>query len=244
LGVVSDSDSVLAERLAAVFARMSGLFLSTDAVTTALNLITSLAVQTLPKTVGAGISLVDQDGKRLTAAATDQVVRRADALQYELGQGPCLTALADRVLVRMDDLAQDDRWSGWARPAAELGLRSAMSAPLVAGAEALGALKVYARVPDAYTDREEHVLMMFATQAAMLLANMHTAQDAERVSDELKDSLRGREVITLAKGIVMAREGVDERMAFLTLFDTARREQITLRKAAERLARTTVRRLR
>ncbi|OXM62898.1 GAF and ANTAR domain-containing protein [Amycolatopsis vastitatis] len=237
-------DELTAGQVAAVFARMSGLLLSSDKVDTALKLITALAVEMVPGTTGAGISLMDRHGERVTAAATDQVVEWADALQYQLGHGPCLTAWSDRVVVRVDDLAVDERWPSWSRPAAELGLRSALSAPMVAGPEPLGALKVYAAQPRSYGEREEQLLTMFASQAAMLISNMRTAQDAERASGQVAEALRGREVVELAKGIIMARDHVDERTAFLTLAQLAEQEHTTVRHTAERLAQSTVRRRR
>ncbi len=237
-------DELTADHLATVFARMSGLLLSSEKVDTALKLITALAVEMVPGTTGAGISVLDRRGQRETAAATDEVVERADALQYQLGRGPCLTAWADRKIVRVDDLAQDERWPSWSRPAAALGLRSALSAPMVAGSEPLGALKVYATQPHAYAEREEHLLTMFASQAAMLISNLRTARDAERISAQAAKILHGREVVKLAKGIVMARDGVDERAAFLTLAQMAEQQRTTLRETAERLAQSTVRRLR
>jgi Stage II sporulation protein E (SpoIIE) len=82
----------LVEELGAVFARASGLLLSREVVRTALSLITSLAEEAFPGTGGAGITLLDEHGARVTAAATDAVVERADRLQYQLGQGPCLAA--------------------------------------------------------------------------------------------------------------------------------------------------------
>jgi GAF domain-containing protein len=146
--------------------------------------------------------------------------------------------------VRIDDLASDERWSSWSRQAFELGLRASLSVPLVAGTQTLGALKVYATHPGAVGRREEHVLTMFAAQAAMFLANMRAAEDAERATGQIADSLRGREVISMAKGIIMARDEIDERTAFLTLAHTASQQRITLRQVAERLARSTVRRRR
>jgi GAF domain-containing protein len=220
------------------------LLLSPEKVDTALRLITALAVEMVPGTTGAGISLLNGQGEPMTAAATDDLVERADTLQYRLGDGPCLTAWEHRVVVRIDDLAEDKRWPSWSRPAAELGLRAALSAPLIAGSEPLGALKVYAVEPYAYGEREEQLLTMFATQAAMLVADMRTAHDAERVSAQVADRLRGRDVVKLAKGIIMARDGVDERAAFLTLAHLAEQHRSTLRHTAERLAQSTVRRLR
>lgn len=232
------------DQLAAVFARMSGLLLGSDTVSVALALITGLAAEMVPRTAGAGITLTDPSGERMTAAATDDLVEQADAVQYELGLGPCLTAWADRVLVRIDDLAKDERWPSWSRRAAALGLRSSLSLPLVAGTRSLGAIKIYAVHPHAYKDREEHLVTMFAAQAAMLLANMRASEDAERASGLVVQSLHSRETITLAKGIVMARDGVDERTAFLTLAHTARQQHATVREAAEKLSRSTIRRLR
>ncbi|MFC8045519.1 GAF and ANTAR domain-containing protein [Nocardia sp. NPDC057353] len=231
-----------AEQIAAAFARMSGLFLTVEAVETAQSMITALAAEMVPHTAGAGLSLLDVAGDRVSAAATDEVVLRADAMQYELGAGPCLTAWADRIVVRIDDLDADERWPVWARSAAELGLRSSLSAPLVTGSSALGAVKVYATEAFAYGPREEHIVTMFAAQAAMLLAHRAAATDAERVSARIAESLRSRELVALAKGIVMARDGVDERSAFLILANSARRQRLTVLQVAERLAASTARR--
>lgn len=227
-----------------MFARTSGLLLSTETVHTALRLITSAAVEMVPGSLGAGVSLLDAEGRQVTAAATDAVVDRADSLQYELGTGPCLTAWERHESVRLNDIAEDDRWPDWSGAVAEVGMRSALSVPLVAGSRALGAMKVYAALPDVFGEREERLLTMFAAQAAILLANMRSAEDARRISATLKNALRGREVTNLAKGVIMGREGVDERAAFLTLAGAARQHGETVRQTAERITRSTVRRLR
>lgn len=234
----------LADELGSVFARVSGLLLSREVVDRALALLTTLTKETFPGTSDAGITLLDEDGNRVTAAATDALVEEADLLQYELGRGPCLTAWEQRTVVRIGDIAEDDRWPEWAQAAAALGMRSLLSAPVVAGSDALGAVKVYAAQPRAYDDRDAHRLTLFATQAAIFLVNLKTMRDAERISEELKDSLRGRDAIALAKGFIMARDGVDERTAFLALVDLAQQESRPVRQVAERLAHSTVRRRR
>jgi hypothetical protein len=107
----------LAEELSQVYARMSGLLLSEETVQTALDLVTSLALDTIGGAVGAGVTLIDADGNRESAAATSPLVARADALQYDLDEGPCLTAWADNVQVRIDDLQTDEPWPAWRRAA-------------------------------------------------------------------------------------------------------------------------------
>ncbi len=231
----------LSDEVAGVFARMSGLLLSEETVGSVLRLVTKLTQETFPDTVGAGLSVFGSDGARITAAATDELVEQADRIQYEIHSGPCLVAWADRTVVRVDDFAGDTRWPEWTRRALELGLRTSLSAPLVAGDTALGAMKVYGTSPGVYGPREESLLGMFAIQAAVLVANTKSYTDAHRVSTRLQTSLRGRDVLNIAKGILMARGHVDEQTAFLQLAKTAQRRQRPVLEAAEELVRTTVR---
>ena len=160
-----------AQELGAVFARVSGSLLSRETVDTALRLITAVAKEAFPGSSGAGITLLDEHGRRVTSAATDALVEEVDILQYQLEEGPCLAAWHLRTVVRIDDVRTDPRWPSWAQAAADTGMRASLSAPMVAGDEALGALKVYAARPAAYGEREERLLPMFATQAAIWLAN-------------------------------------------------------------------------
>lgn len=239
-----DTQLPLANELAAVFARMSGLLLSTETVNTTLELITALAKEVVADSDGAGVTLLDEHGDRGTAAATDPVVSQVDSLQYQLDEGPCLTAWERRTLVRVDDLTREDRWPRWTPAAVATGMRAVLSAPLVAGDEGLGALKVYSRRPGAYDDHDEHLMTMFAAHAAVLLANVRSYEDAKRVSGELRESMRARDLVNMAKGVLMAREMTDERTAFLLLAGIARERGRPLHEVADDVAGSTLRRRR
>jgi GAF domain-containing protein len=234
----------LADELYAVHARMSGLLLSEETVSSALQLVVSLAKETVPGSTGAGVTLVDGDGRKTTAVATDPLVERADALQYELDDGPCLTAWAQRTVVQLNEIPTDARFPQWAEAVQELGLWSSLSAPLVAGDDALGAVKVYSVSPRAYDSHSQHLLTMFAAQAAIVVANMQSLENAKRVSDELKETLRGRDVINMAKGILMAREGLNESAAFSSLVETSRQADKKLLDVAQQLVVSTLRKRR
>src|SRR4051794_10576951 len=164
----------LAEELSVVFARMSGLLLAEETVSTAIELVTALATDAIPGAVGAGVTLVDQWGGKTTSGASDPVVEKADRVQYELDEGPCLTAWEQRTLVRVEDIGSDGRWPRWSATVELLELRAALSAPLVAGDRSLGAIKVYARQPGAFHGHAERLLVMFAAQAAILLASVQS----------------------------------------------------------------------
>jgi GAF domain-containing protein len=239
-----DTELPQADELAGVFARMSGLLLSSRTVDTALEVLTILVTETVRESDGAGVTLLDEHGDRTTAAATEAIVTHLDELQYELDEGPCITAWETRTAVRVADLTREDRWPRWTPAAAATGMRAVLSAPLVAGDEALGAMKVYSHRADVYDDHDEHLLTMFAAHSAVLLAHVRSYQDARRMSDALRTSLRGRDLVNMAKGVLMAREGVDERTAFLLLSTRAGQEGRSVRELAKSLVGAIPRRLR
>lgn len=234
----------LSEELVSALARMSGLLLSRETVTSALTVVTALAVEATDDAAGAGVTLVDPHGRKTTAAATDPVVGVADARQYELGEGPCLAAWRDRAVVRIDDMETEPRWPAWTPIAARMGLRSSISAPLVAGGECLGAIKVYSRNLAAYGLRSEHLLTMFAAQAAVLVANVQSMETAQRLGDSLRAALRSRDLIGMGKGVLIEQDGIDEAKAFAALVGRSQRENKTLRDVAAELIQSAQRRRR
>lgn len=235
---MTSSDLPLADELAAVYARMARLLLSEETVGTALRLVTSLAAQTVPGTAGAGITLVDEHGRPTSRGASDPLVDQADRLQYELDEGPCLTAWRQRAVVRVDDTSREQSFPRWASAVQGLGLGSSLSVPLVAGDTSLGALKVYARCPAVYDAHAEHLVTMFAAQAAILLANVQSYERAQRVTDQLQEALRSRDVIGQAKGVLMERERVDDQRAFARLVAMSRNSNRKLRDVARDVARS------
>ena len=212
----SSQNLPLTDELSAVFARMSGLLLSEETVETSLGLLSSLAQETVPGSVGAGVSIVDERRRR-SAGSTDARVRQADSLQYELDEGPCLAAAAARELVRIDDLAEDRRWPRWGAAVAPLGLRAAMSAPMMAAGGSLGAVKVYAEDPGTFDAYSEQLLTLFSAQASILVANVQTHERAKRLSEGMRAAFRDRDAVSIAKGLLMARNSVDEETAFAML---------------------------
>jgi GAF domain-containing protein len=201
--------------------QMAGLVLSRETVDTALELVTTLAATTTAGTLGAAVTVVDEHGKR-SRAASNAAVEQADALQYELDEGPCLTAWRTRRLVRIDDTTTDGRWPRWNEAVSPLGVRSVISAPLLVGAESIGAMKVYCERPMNYGPHDEHVMRLLAGQAAILLANTQSLAEARRRSRQLTEALAGRDVIARATGVLLAQGAANEREAFAALAAAAR----------------------
>ncbi|MCF6507231.1 GAF and ANTAR domain-containing protein [Blastococcus sp. MG754426] len=194
--------------------------------------IVSAGAGTVPGAEEATVSLVQGRRRVVSAAATGERARRFDELQQEVGQGPCLDAMYEQVTVRVDDLATDPRWPELARRApAELGMASMLCFQLFVRESDLGALNLMARRPGAFTDESERVGLLFASHAAIALAD---ARDLNHVTT----ALANRDVIGQAKGILMERYKVTPDMAFALLARVSQETNRKLAEVAEQLAET------
>ncbi|MGY1701685.1 GAF and ANTAR domain-containing protein [Geodermatophilus sp. SYSU D00766] len=225
------------DRLAATLVQMAGLVLSQETVRSAVELVTALASATAPDTDGAAVTVVDERGTR-TMAATSELAARADALQYDLDEGPCLSAWHTGLLVRIDDTTGDRRWPTWSEQAARLGIRSVLSAPLVTDGRSIGAIKLYGVQPGRFDRHDEQVMTLFARQAAILLATTQNLAGARELSRRLIDALAGRDVVSQAIGVLLARGAPDRETAFASLATAAERTRRPVRDVAQDLLAT------
>ncbi|HEX2075567.1 MAG TPA: GAF and ANTAR domain-containing protein [Geodermatophilus sp.] len=229
-----DLDGEQTAGLSATLARMRGTLMSEETLGSALRLVTALALETIPTGTGSGVTLLGEQGQR-TTAATDPLVEQADDAQYELDEGPCLSAARDQQLYRIDSMWQETRWPQWTAIAAALGLGSSLSAPLAVQQESLGAIKVYSGQECAFAQRDERLLTLFAGQAAILLANVASHADTQRLNDHLRAALRSRDLIGQAKGILRERHRIDDDGAFAMLSAESQRTNVKLRDVAQRI---------
>jgi GAF domain-containing protein len=208
--------------LAAALAQMTQLLLAAQTADQVVDLVLDLAVETLPGTTGAGVTLVDPEGKH-TRAASNSLVEEADQLQYLYDAGPCLSAWRDPIPVRIDDMASEVRWPQWTEAVKALGVRSMLSVPMLSAGRSLGAIKVYSDRTDTYDAASTTILELFAKQAAILLSNTKAVADARQLSIELTAALDERDVISQAAGALLA-EGATDVPAALTALRSAAKE--------------------
>lgn len=95
-------------------------------------------------------SITTVTGGRLEVrVATDDASRRADELQDELDEGPCLQSVRTGHSVVAQDLRAETRWVDWCSAAVgELGLTSALTVLLLSTLRPLGTLNLYADTAD------------------------------------------------------------------------------------------------
>ncbi|MHA7279865.1 GAF domain-containing protein [Arthrobacter sp. MDT2-2] len=183
--------------------------------------LAEVAADVIVAAYGAGVSLIDENGQRLSVGATSNGVLEADHLQYTFGQGPCLTAWASGTPVYIADTHIDDRWEKWMTAAAKNGIRSCLSVPLLKKPVALGAMKVYSDSPDAFSDQDRKLLLNLARCAAALLGHIQASDLPQRISNDLRMSLASRDSVGIARGILMERHSINKETAMQQIIDLA-----------------------
>lgn len=179
-------------------------------VESTLQAITEAAVRTVPHADECGISYVVGRRKLEPRAWTSELPRNADSLQERLGEGPCLDAVWEETIVRVDDVGTDERWPEFARHMADLGIRSMMCFQLFVVGDQLGALNMYSRTRGAFDDESQDIGLLFASHAAVALAG------AEHEAN-LRLGMGNRDIIGQAKGILMERHKLTAQQAFAAL---------------------------
>ena len=143
-----------------------------------------------------------------TPAGTSTDVIRAHQLQAELGEGPCLAALAGgEVTYLVSNTLHDARWPTWGKAAADLGYYSVLSTRLETTVRRIGSLNVYARTADAFQNEEREVMQLMAAHASVAIS-------AASLRSELHEALGTRTTIGQATGILMHAFKINSDQAF------------------------------
>jgi GAF domain-containing protein len=196
-----------------------------------LQAITTAAVRTVPHADECGITYVIGRSTLEPRAWTGELPRAVDALQERLGQGPCVDAVRNHKVVRVDDVRSDDRWPEFAQAASGLGVGSMLCFQLFVEGDHLGAMNMYSRTPRAFDDESVDIGLLFASHAAVALAG------AEH-EEHLREAVATRDLIGQAKGILMERYKLTAVEAFSLLVTASNTTNHKLREVAEELATT------
>lgn len=222
-----ESESPLQRNLA----ELSAFVVSDQGITDTLTRVAGLAVESLPPAMFAGVTMLVDD-RVSTQAFTDPTCLAIDQAQYDSGRGPCLEAFRQGSVIVTESLDSDDRWPEFAAAATAHGVRSTLSLPLLAGVRSVGALNLYAGAADAFGEGAVRTGQLFAAQAGVVLVNAEAYWGARLKSEHLEVALERRQVIDMAKGIIMNAMRCGPDKAFDILKDQSQRENRKLRDVA------------
>lgn len=192
--------------------------------------LTRLTVDLVAGADEAGVSLRRRRGRIETVGPTSRLVARADELQHDLEEGPCVDAIRTEE-VDVPDLADDDRWPRWRPAVAREGVGSMFCVELSLDDDAVGALNLYAGSAHAFSDADRVTARHLSGLATVALTSAH-----ERAT--LREGLATRTVIGQAEGLLMERFGIDADQAFAVLTRYSQHSNVRLVEVAEKLVAT------
>lgn len=217
--------------VADTFAEVARSLAEQEGLHPTLQRIVELAVESVPSADHAAVSLVRARRRVETVASTGDLPQQVDAVQYETAQGPCLDAIWDQDVVRVDDTSDTERWPDFAARACELGVLSMLSFRLFVEGDTAGAINLYSSERKAFDDDDERVGHVFAAHAAL-------AWDHEKEVDGLRTAVATRTLIGQATGVVMATRKVGAEEAFALLRTSSQHRNVKLRDVAQEVVDT------
>jgi hypothetical protein len=174
---------------------------------------------------GAGLMLVDADQHLRNVAASDERFAHLEELQIRHQEGPCIDAFDAKELVGVEDLESEARWPAFREAAVARRVRAVLASPLPYNQDAVGVVAVVSEQRRPWTPEAELALLAFTDLAALLIASMMQGQQQSEVAVQLQAALKSRQVIEQAKGVLVGRDGIAPREAYVQLRARARNER-------------------
>jgi ANTAR domain/GAF domain len=213
------------------FKELSHALAGAENETSRLQMVVDSAPSLIPGCDHAGVTL-NAKGGVVTLVSSDEVVRRANELQYDLGEGPCLNMRRDQDTLVSNDLTHEDRWARWAKHVnADLGVYSMMSLLVYTDRESYGALSLYASAAHGFDADDVAIGQGLAGHLAVIMA-------AGREIGQLGTAMHSRTIIGQAQGILMSRLDIDADQAFDYLRRVSSHSNRKLVDVAQEIART------
>ena len=224
------ADSLLTESLAV----LSRYFVGLGTLQDTLQRVAELTGEAIGPADFVGITM-PVEGRQRTAVFTDLSSPEIDQAQYDSGEGPCLQAIEDRQVHAVDSTREDGPWPMFRRAAADHGIGSTLSMPLLVDDLVVGAMNLYAGAERAFGEEDRQEALQFAAQAAIVLANAQAYWDAHELSTRLGEAMAHRAVIEQAKGVLMGAQRCTDDTAFELLVKASQRENVKVRFIAQRI---------
>ncbi len=212
-------------------AELSEMLVDDADLPTLLQRVAELALRTVADCAAASVTLVEEPGPR-TAAHTGPLALELDEVQYAAGIGPCLAAAREVHRYAVELSVVDERWPHFTEAARRLGVTAFLATPLVAGGRSVGALNLFSTTVGGFGEVDSALVELFCARASIALANARLYGMAVTTAEQLTHALRSRAVIEQAKGVLMARGGIEENEAFGALRQRSQHENRKLRDVA------------
>ncbi len=223
----ADDWAVLAEALV----QLAGLPAATDQRRVLSDVAVLLRRAVRP---AAGASVTVGSPLEPTRLGSDSAGAQAlDGLQLQAQEGPSPDAYRIGAAVSTPDVTTDPRWPALARlVAGTSAIRGVLAVPIDAAAPT-GVLTLYSSESHGLGPASRRAAELMAAAVTGVLKNLAERESLQALAANLERALSSRAVIDQAKGILMARLGVDADGAFAQLVTASNRLNVKLRALAQ-----------
>jgi len=169
---------------------------------------------------GAGVMMADDRGVLRSMMVSSEAVQGLEAVELDLGRGPCVESHRQaRPVIHPDLDVPDARWPEFAPQARASGLRAAHAIPMIDRGAAIGVLNLFRTSSGGLTDADAALAQALADAAGTAAAQKITAPlGAPEVAAAFADAA----ITERAKGMLSVRLQVDIDTAFAVLRRVAR----------------------
>jgi ANTAR domain/GAF domain len=169
--------------------------------------------------------MLTRNGRLTTVAASDEVAAQIDSFERELGDGPCIDAIANADVYHDADLTDGSPWPRLhGRVLAQTPVRGMAGFQLRSGDDHAGALNVFSDREDRLTEASVHQGMVLASFVTVTLLAAAERQSAR----SLRAGLQSNREIGKAMGLMMAFHKIGDEEAFAMLRSTSQDLNIKL----------------
>jgi hypothetical protein len=210
------------------------LSLPTPAPTGAVEALLCSSTQAVPGVSHVSMSLLERGGTVRPLAATGDVARKLDELQWALSEGPSVDALhGDEPIVVLHTGCPQDaaRWPELAPRVDALGLCTVLAIRLAWDRKTLGVMTLGCDAGQGLPPETVVLATAFAAHAAATVA-------LARKAEQLELAMVTRQEIGQAVGILMERYGLTADAAFAYLRRLSQNGNVKLRDIADQLRLT------
>lgn len=136
---------------------------------------------------GVGIMLMVDHEHRGSLAGSDTAIRTTEALQFALGEGPCIDTYRGGRPVSEPRLANPVvmRWPAFSRPAVDAGVEAIFGFPLQIGAIRIGALDLYRDAPGDLSAAQFRDALIMAEVVTHAVLDLQAAAKSGAFASEL-----------------------------------------------------------
>ncbi len=197
-----------------------------------LGVLAHRAVETIHPGSSCGITIRRSDGT-LAVASSDDFAMFVDQFQHELGEGPCLSALAHGEVILVNDMTTETRWPRFLDVAARLGVQAVLCTPISLERSAAGVINLYARRTHAFIDVHRWRATTFADQTGGVVGLAVRLAEQVELAEQMEAALASRAVIDQAIGVIMAQNRCAKDEAFAVLRRASSHRNRKLRDIAQ-----------